>query len=85
MERVIGFLVGLVRGAGLLIRDAHRALHRRFDDRVWWGYFAAFFLLYLWKSGQLWDVAFNLLTLGIVLIGLRIILSPLFERGRRRR
>ena len=87
MGLAIGFVIDVLRGAGFLIQDVHRALYRKFNARIWWGYFAVALVLLLWRNGQLGYVFFNLLTLGVVLIGLRALLSPLFERdrGRRRR
>lgn len=88
MRRVLRFLgralLELVRGAGLLLRDLHRALHRRWGARVWWWYLGGGFVLYMLRTGQLMELIASLAVLGLVCYGLWLMVSSPFRRPRRR-
>jgi len=88
MRRVMRFIgramLELLRGLGLLVRDIHQALYRRWRARVWWWYAGAGFVLYLWRTGQLVEFIFSLMVLALVCYGLWLMVSSPFRRPRRR-
>lgn len=88
MRRAMQFLgraiLELLRGLGLLVRDAHQALYRRWRARVWWWYAGAGLVAYLWATGQLLEIIFSLMVLALVCWGLWLMVSSPFRRARRR-
>jgi H+/Cl- antiporter ClcA len=77
----VAIFLGMVFFAA--IRFTHETLRRRIGYRVWliWGGIAAVLILLL--TGQLWNILTQVATLFLIVLGLWIILRPLFHRGRR--
>jgi len=73
----------LARGLGLIIRDIHRALYRRFRARIWWMYLGVASVIVLWATGQLWNLVFHVMALIVVLFILRMIVRKAPFGGRK--
>lgn len=68
------------RGFSLIIRDIHGFFYRRLGARIWWIYIGIVVIIFLWLTGQLWNLVFQVLTLVIVIGGLWLMVSSFFKR-----
>lgn len=73
----------LARGLGLITRDIHRALYKRFRARIWWMYLGAASLIILWITGQLWNLIFHVMALIVILFVLRMLVRKAPFGGRK--
>lgn len=74
----------MATGFGLIIRDIHRVLYRRFRARIWWIYLVVASVIILWITGQLWNLVFHVMTLIVILFILRMLVRKAPLSGRKR-
>lgn len=75
------FLTGVIIGFGLLARDLHGVLHRRWGDRVYAAYAIVGLCFLLVVTGAIWKLIEALLTLVVVVViivfAIKFLISPI--------